>query len=121
MNYTIKDKLTLNRLQGDKTLKRELRSITIEPDASSEDVKSYERKINRYYFACGCTIGEITVLCTLLVFGILWLIDKNSNLLVWWKIVGGVFGAALIGKIIGLVISHFLLQKTYSELEKLLA
>jgi hypothetical protein len=121
MNYTVKNKLTLNRLQYDKTLKREIRSITIEMDSSSDDVKSYKRKINRYYFACGCTMGKITVSCTLLVFGILWLINKESDLLIWWKIVVGVFVSALIGKIIGLVISHYLLQRTYSKLGKLFA
>jgi hypothetical protein len=93
-------------------LKRELRSIKIELDAASEEVKSYEQKINRYYFACGCTMGEIAVFSTLLVFGVIWLLDRDSVLLTWWEIVGGVFVAALIGKIIGLVLGRYLLKKT---------
>lgn len=47
MKYVVKDKFTLKRLQYDKTLKRELRSIKIELDAATEEVKSYEQKINR--------------------------------------------------------------------------
>jgi hypothetical protein len=120
MDYVIKDKLTLNRLVRDKTLKREIRSISIKPEGFSCDMKSFERKINRYYFACGCTTGKIVVMCTLLALGILWLIDKNSDLLVLWKIVVCVFVSALIGKVFGLALSYYLLQKIYSKLEKLL-
>ncbi len=121
MNFIVKDKIALKRLQCDKTLKREIRSIKIELETSSKDVKSYERKINRYYFACGCTIGQIAVFCTLVVFGVIWLINRDSALLTWWKVLACVFASALAGKTIGLFISHYLLKNTYSELGKLFA
>ncbi len=120
MIYIVKDAITLDRLRFDNKLKRELRLIKIEIVAAPEEVKLIEKKINRYYFACGCTIGEVSVIFTLLIFGLIWLFDQHSALLVLWKIVGAVFVAALIGKIIGIALSRYLLQKTYSELSKLL-
>jgi hypothetical protein len=119
MEYTIKDKPTLDRLRQDRTLKLGLRAIKIEVGGSA-DVKSCERKLNRYYFACGCTAGQIAVMCSLVMLGLLWLVDKDSGLLTWWRVVAGIFASALVGKIAGLVVSHYLLRRTYSRLEKLL-
>jgi hypothetical protein len=121
MKYVIKDRSTLEKLQRDKTLKRIFRSIAIELDAPIGVVNALEKRINRYYFACGCTLGEIAVVSTLFVFGALWLLDRNSSLLNWRVIVACVFAAALTGKVAGLVLSRILLRRTYSELDKIIA
>jgi hypothetical protein len=120
MVYIIRDRLTLERLERDNSLKRVVRSIKIETEADNGNWRSYEEKINRYYFACGCTSGQIAVFCTGAVLGILWLIDASPELFVWWKVVACVGAAALLGKVSGLAGSRYLLLRTYGQMEKLL-
>jgi|SRR5215216_6273316 len=120
MEYILNDVDSLNRLRTQRALKDSIRKIKV-TTGNINLPGMFEKKLNKYYFACGCAEGQIAVWCTMLAFSMLWLIDRNSDLLVWWKVVSCVFASAFLGKVVGLMINHRHLQRMYSELENLLS
>ena len=120
MEYILNNIDSLQRLRRDRTLKNIVRKIKVtSKDANLASV--FEKKLNKYYFACGCAEGQLAVWFNILVFSLLWIIDRNTNFLVWWKLVPCLFASALFGKLAGLLINHLRLQRMYSELEGLLS
>ncbi|MCC6281808.1 MAG: hypothetical protein IT262_14465 [Saprospiraceae bacterium] len=116
MNYIVSDKVSLERLMMDKTIKNSFRRIKLE-FANFENTKEWEDKINKNYFACGCETGSMAVCAVLVIFVVLWSIGSLFAIFTWWKMIATIFAAALTGKIAGLVLSHFQLQKLVKELE----
>lgn len=119
MEYILDDLNSLHRLRNERTLRNIIRKIKV----TGKDVNrlsAFEKRLNKYYFACGCAEGQIAVWGTILAFSILWIIDRNAGVLVWWKLVPCLFASALLGKMVGLLMNHLRLQQMYSELESVL-
>ena len=115
MNYLVHNLDSLEKLRKDKNIKYGIRKINIELPENN-DVKLYERRLNKHYFACGCQEGAISVYISL--FGSLltcWILKLNilSN---WWRILIVMAIAALIGKLFGLIYSNFKLKRTFQNL-----
>ena len=116
MEYIIDSIQSLLKLQVDKDLKHSIRKIRVLlPDTSS--ALRYEQKLNRHYFACGCQEGALAVHATLLFMLGVYALSGFDVVMPWWKLVIAFFIAALAGKITGLLISKYRLEKIYRELK----
>jgi hypothetical protein len=118
VEYLIHDLASLEKLQMDKSLKQSIRRIKIDLGRDL-DFKTYERQLNQNYFACGCKTGSLVVALTLAPGFILWLLDQDSSIWVWWKVVLVVVAAAFAGKIIGLGLARIKLRRLFGELRTL--
>jgi hypothetical protein len=118
MEYQLSDLRSLQKLRSDKALKNSIRKIKV----TSENIlqsQIFEEKLNKYYFACGCQAGTITVFLVMLSYGLLWWSSGFSLSVNWWQIVATLFAAALAGKLTGLLISRYRLERTFRVLETL--
>jgi len=116
MEYLITDLDSLVRLEKEKNLKTSIRKIKLNLEDKSFS-QPYERKINRYYFACGCSEGAVAVYISLFCsFLALW-ITGFETIHIWWKIIIVVTFSAIAGKLYGLLISKYRLKKLFRILE----
>lgn len=110
---------SLARLRAPAT-KRRIRSIAVSDSESPPDaVRSLERKLNRWYFACGCEQGSVAVLATLAGCLAAGFIAGFEGPFAWWRIIGYTMAAALGGKVFGLAYSRARLLGLYQRLEAL--
>jgi hypothetical protein len=108
---------SLHRLRAAST-KRVIRRITVvDPALPPEAAGRLERGLNRWYFACGCEQGSTVVLMTLLTCSATGLFTGFDGPFVWWRIVGYVMAAALVGKVLGLAYAKARLHGLYRDLE----
>lgn len=108
---------SLERLRASST-KRVIRSIAVvDPELPTDAARRLERQLNRWYFACGCEQGSISVLVTLLVCSATGLAAGFHGSFEWWRIVGYVMAAALAGKALGLAYAKARLRGHYRQLE----
>ncbi len=121
MDYVINDWNTLRRLRSDWNIKREFRRIKIQLDTDSLNLKEIEHRINKFYFACGCTSGAVGVYVGLAAIGTTWLLVPQLVNWVWWNIVIVMFLAGIAGKLIGLFVNRYLLVQTLTQIEDALA
>ncbi len=75
-----------------------------------------ERQINRWYFACGCEQGSVTVLLAIASCTTAGLWRGFDGPLAWWRVVAYVAAAALIGKFAGLAYARLRLRTTRRRL-----
>lgn len=114
MDYILNDAKALERLRRDKILKHSIRRIVV---GSGENglIASFQKTLNKNYFACGCREGAIGVYMSLLCFGIVWWRNGFRGS-AWWVLVVAVV-ASIVGKIFGLVLSRYRLRKVFRKLE----
>ncbi len=117
MEYIIHDMISFEKLRNEKTYKNSIRRIKL--DIADQTLsKKIEKRLNRHYFACGCMEGAIAVYASILVCVAIWLWGNFIFSRHWMIFVFTILGSALAGKLFGLVLSHYRLKKTFSELEK---
>ncbi|MBH0117306.1 hypothetical protein I6E52_10670 [Salinibacterium sp. NG253] len=75
-----------------------------------------EKRLNSSFFACGCQEGATAVFAALMVSTIGAIATGLSGAFAWWWIVAYAFGAALLGKGIGLAIAWVRLIRVRREL-----
>jgi len=108
---------SLERLRASST-KRVIRSIAVvAPELPTDAACRLERQLNRWYFACGCEQGSISVLVTLLACSTTGLVAGFDGPFEWWRIVGYVMAAALGGKALGMAYAKARLRGLYRRLE----
>ena len=117
MIYTISDIGSLLKLKSEKDLKNRIRNIELDIDDPSQ--KMLEKKLNKYYFACGCKEGAIAVYIAMVCFLIAWWLSDFNMIQIGWKIIMITAAAALAGKITGMLLSRRKLRSVMNELEKL--
>lgn len=112
MEFIIDSVASLDRLRstGDRSAIGRIRLAG--PLADDHD----ERALNQAYFACGCELGSLTVMATLVGSMVLGLLQGYDGALVWWRILLYLAAAAAIGKVAGLIIARFQLRRLYSKL-----
>lgn len=72
-----------------------------------------ERAINRGLQACGCEVGSIFLMTALVVLVLAFVAGWRTS---WWNVTAIVFGAALAGKITGLVVAELRLRSVITRL-----
>jgi hypothetical protein len=101
------------------SMKQCIRSIAVvDSNLPGDEARALERRLNRWYFACGCEQGSIAVLLTLLTSVAAGLNAGFDGGLAWWCIVGYVMAAALVGKVLGLLYAKARLRGLYRRLER---
>lgn len=116
MIYTVYDLTTLKKLKHEKTLKNSIRKIQLQIDDPS--APSLERKLNRYFFACGCQEGSVAVSITLGILLITWAAIGFPRVQHWWMPLAALAVVSIIGKIAGLIISWRKLKTIFNYLEE---
>ncbi|MEP7335701.1 MAG: hypothetical protein ABI717_07965 [Actinomycetota bacterium] len=92
--------------------------------ATDFELSEWQRRLDRYLYACGCTSGAITLaaaLATLAAIQFVAGVDFGSGLRtagVWLAVA---FGAALVGKTAGLAAAQMQRRRLYAEIERTLA
>lgn len=114
MEFIVNSLSSLQSLKNDKSIKNSARRIKL--IINGFDTQEYEYQINKHYFACGCKQGTVGVYVSILFLSSIWLIDSNTELLQWKWVLTILFSSAIIGKVAGLVYSHFQFRKLYNEL-----
>lgn len=108
---------SLERLRASST-KRVIRSITlVAPELPTDVARRLERQLNRWYFACGCEQGSLSVLMMLLACLTVGIVAGFDGPLQWWRIVAYVMAAALGGKALGIAYAKARLRGLYRRLE----
>lgn len=72
-----------------------------------------ERAINRGLHACGCEAGSIFLVSALVALVLALALGWRTS---WWTVAAIVFGAALAGKITGLVLAEWRLRSVIARL-----
>ncbi len=113
MEYVINGIKALEKLKQDKNLKLSIRKITLHLKGF-EGAALYEKRMNQYYFACGCKFGAAAVGLSFifLIFNYSFSIFNFH----WGLAVAIVFSAALIGKLAGLIFSKIGFENLYKKL-----
>ncbi|MFQ6083010.1 MAG: hypothetical protein ACE5WD_06595 [Candidatus Aminicenantia bacterium] len=83
--------------------------------------KEFEKKINRYFFSCGCETGAIFSFSSILVYILIGMLYfKKTSIFNWQSIKYGLLillTGALLGKIIGLLYAKYKLRITIKKLK----
>ncbi len=116
MKYVIHNLESLQRLKTDKTIKSIYRKIQL--DITTPDSEAYTRKLNRYYFSCGCQEGAVTVLISLLSVFVIYFTGIKEVLGQWWYLPLYLVGAAIFGKLFGLINKKIVLDKIIAQLKE---
>lgn len=116
MEYLITNIDSLEKLKSDKNIKNSIRKIKLNL-LDNNATQLYERKINKYYFACGCQEGAFLVYLTLFGSLLICWVSGINILTNWWKIVIVLAISALTGKLSGLLLSRYKLKKIFRTLE----
>ncbi len=113
MEYVIDSIHTLEKLKQDKNLKLSVRKIKLQLKDFG-DTALYEKRMNQYYFACGCQSGAVAVGLSFifLIFNYSFSIFNFH----WGMAVAIVFSAALIGKLLGLIFSMIGFESLYKKI-----
>lgn len=99
-------------------MKQCIRSIAVvDSNLPDDEARALERRLNRWYFACGCEQGSLAVLLTLITSVAAGLNAGFDGGLAWWCIVGYVMAAALVGKVLGLLYAKARLRGLYRRLD----
>lgn len=77
-----------------------------------------ERRLNDWYFACGCEQGSVAVTVTLVACITLGMFHGFDGAFAWWRVAAYVLGAALVGKTVGLAYAKVRLRVTLRRLER---
>lgn len=117
MQFTIDSPSSAARLRGDRALKRSIRGIVIQ-GPMTQGPHRLEAAINRAYFACGCASGAGAVHVTLVIAATLWLTRAGPIDWTWWKLCLAALGAGFIGKLAGLLLSRWRLNRLLNEVEQ---
>jgi hypothetical protein len=84
------------------------------------DAKSWETRLSRYYFACGCEAGSVVLLVALAAYVVaLAMAPGGFGAATWRDAVAGVlvgFVAAGVGKAAGLIYARWRLRRTIRSL-----
>jgi hypothetical protein len=106
---------------------RGIGSIVLEIDAASDDPAAFERPtaaINRELRACGCVTAAMFTVAALASLPAAGALPSASLPGDWWRwsalAFGYVLAAALVGKIVGLIVSEIKLARRLRELDRLL-
>ena len=118
MEYTLNDLDSLQRLRNQKALKNSIRKIKVTTNDALLS-QTLEEKLNKYYFACGCESGAIAVSLTMFSYFLGWWSAGFTLFLGWWRMAGILLAAALAGKLVGLLINRYRLEKLFRVLETL--
>lgn len=125
MKCIVKDKATLLKLLKNKREKSKLTDIIFDFDGlTNEDNFRYNKKFNKYYFACGCNTGTFFIFISITLILILYcsnLFFTNTSLFngIIYSIIF-IVGFAVLGKFIGLLIAKLKLIFLVNELNKLI-
>jgi hypothetical protein len=108
---------SLERLR-DPSTKRVIRRIAvIDPAWPADTARRLERQLNRWYFSCGCELGSVAVLATLLACTATGFVAGFDGPLTWWRILAYAMLAALAGKLLALAYAGARLSGLYRRLE----
>lgn len=109
----------------DKKKRETFHRIKVETGTLDENkAKRFEKKLNKYFFACGCEMGAIFAFTAIIAYLIIQLLFLKKNITFtcdWQTIKWGLlvlFTAALSGKITGLVIAKFKVKTTIKKLKQ---
>jgi hypothetical protein len=116
MEYLVNDSVSLEKLKKDKNIKNSIRIIKLK-FLDSKVSELYERKLNRYYFACGCQQGAVFVYLTIFFVIVLSWLYKINIFQNWWKILILLACSAVIGKFSGILLSRYRLKQVFRKLE----
>lgn len=112
---------TLAELRALRTFagRRGLRAVVLELPDAPRGARQLESVINRSLRSCGCELGAIFVAVAVGAVAVLALLAPRA----WWSgaivlaLLGGVFGMALVGKALGLLLAHRRLLAALAALE----
>ena len=108
---------SLDRLRAT-SIKAISRRITVtDPTFSPDTLAGLERSLNRWYFACGCEQGSVTVLLTLAASMAAGVVNNFDTPFEWWQIIGYLIAAGLVGKALGLTYAKLRLHGLYRYLD----
>src|SRR3954451_3034200 len=93
------------------------RIIVIDASMPSDEARTLERRLNRWYFACGCEQGSVVVMLTLFTCAAAGIVHGFDGPFTWWRIVAYLLTAALAGKALGLAYAKARLHHLYRQLE----
>lgn len=116
MIYKVSDIESLQKLKQEKNLKNRIRKIELDVDELSQS--KLEKRLNKYYFACGCKEGSAAVCLSAVSFLIIWAFSGFNGDQIWLKAIIMVAAAAAIGKVTGLLLSRKKVNTIFKELEK---
>ncbi len=103
MVFSVFDTQSLEQLRTDRTLRHRIRRIVVGGVGDREVARDWETRLNRSYFACGCTTGAGFVLATMLALGAAVALSPRARDVAWWWALVALAGAALAGKGTGIV------------------
>jgi uncharacterized integral membrane protein len=121
MGYVVKNIDMLNELLESK--KYNISNIAIDlPELTIEKNRLYSKKINKYYFACGCDTGTYFMagaflLVLSLFFFNLYFVEMELFKWITYSIIFVIL-SAIVGKLVGLFFSKIKLRKTIMRLKK---
>jgi hypothetical protein len=93
-------------------------------DATEAELSDWQRRLDRYLYACGCTSGAIALTAALAVLAAIQFVagvDFGSGLRTTGVWVAVALGAALVGKTAGLARAQVQRRRLYAEIERTLA
>lgn len=116
MDYLVNNLSSLELLETDKRRKHRIRKIKLDIQ-DTDQFQRYEKKINEYYFACGCKEGAIGVYISLICCFLAWWLFGDFIPVSWWMVLAAMAASAIGGKISGLLISSYKLKQIFRTLK----
>jgi hypothetical protein len=102
--------------------KRHVRRIRVDIGAAaSPGAAQLIDAINRDLRACGCVEAAVASAAALLTLPAVWAVASGSPFVLSSTLVAYVFGAALLGKIVGLLLAEWRLARNVRAIRRLLA
>jgi hypothetical protein len=92
--------------------------------ATDAELSEWQRRLDRYLYACGCTSGAITLAAALAALATIQFVvgvDFGSGLRTVGVWIAVALGAALVGKTAGLAWAQVQRRRLYAEIERTLA
>jgi hypothetical protein len=90
------------------------------PELSRQECASWEGRLKRYYFACGCMEGSLASLGSLIGYGAYLWLRPGGRAVGWtdgWYALVLLVVSGLAGKVIGLIHSRKQLERTITQLK----
>lgn len=115
--FVVSDKESLLKLTSDNKLK-DTQKIKLEiSQLDTNENAIYEKKINRWFYACGCESGAIFCSVAMIIYSIFSLF--NTHTWTWSLVKNGIvilFLSGLAGKLVGLFLARLQLNTTIKDL-----
>jgi len=125
IEHTVRDAQELKDLLSNHKisfLPREGKITLLYDHLSEEERQSWEGKLSRYYFECGCNLGSQSAIIFLFLYlTFLFVIAGISSILEWQTLAYGIVFVvigAVLGKIFGVVYYKYLLNRAVEKIVK---